>query len=286
MVRGLDIVFVDTETDGLDYTKVHCIVVKKLGEKTQLFLDVDKFKRWADDNTNMNTVWVGHNMCGFDYWVINEMTGVTIRRHQCYDTQVMSKLLNYRKYFTHSLKELAEDVGSWKGEYDGGWDEYTPAMGTYCVQDVVALEQIFLNQDNDKWDTDYARVEHDMAFICRQMQQDGFKFNAAKAEDLLASVTAEMDTLERAMRTEWPAALVQDRRIKFRTTKDGAEYATVTKAKASSDKWVVDGDELILYKYKDFNPGSPRDRIDKLWDAGWKPHEKTEGHKKWERNKT
>lgn len=279
-----NVALVDVETDGLYYSKIHCVAVKMLYGTTQLFTDMADFKAWADANTDMNTQWVGHNICGFDWWVINELTDVKIKQCQVYDTSVMSKLLDYRKYFTHSLKELAEAVGSYKGDYDGGWDHYTTDMGDYCVQDVEALEQIYLNQDSHKWDTDYARTEHGMAFICTQMQRDGFKFNKGKAQDLLDSVLDEMSELEREMRTEWPAELVEDRRIQYRKTKDGKEFATVAKAKAASDSWEVQGDELVLYKYKDFNPGSPKDRIDKLWDAGWKPYDKTDGYKKFERN--
>ena len=46
----------------------------------------------------------------------------------------------------------------------------------------------------------------------------------------------------------------------------------------------VEGDELICFDYQAFNPGSPVDRIDVLWDAGWKPVIKTKGHKKFEKD--
>lgn len=32
----------------------------------------------------------------------------------------------------------------------------------------------------------------------------------------------------------------------------------------------VEGDELLCFDYEAFNPGSPIDRIDVLWGAGWK----------------
>jgi len=279
------VALLDVETDGLEYTKIHCIAIKLLGEKTQLFTDVDKFSKWCNNNTDSNTLWVGHNICGFDWWVINELTPVDIPQFMVYDTSVMSKLTDYRKFFTHSLKELGEWAGEHKGDYDGGWDEYTADMGAYCVQDVDTLEAIYLNQKNEQWGTDYANVEHQMAFICAQMQKDGFQFNKPKAQKLLDDVTKEMKELEDIMSDEWPAELVEDRRIQWREKADGTPYATCIKAMSDAPKWKRDGDELILYKYKDFNPGSPRDRIDKLWDAGWEPFDKTDGYKKYERSK-
>jgi len=278
------VILVDVETDGLDYTKIHCAACKVLGEECKLFTNMTYFAQWMEDNSDSNTIFVGHNICGFDYWVINELTTFEIPRWMVYDTSVMSKLIDYRKYITHSLKELSVAVGSFKGDYNGGWDEYSGDMGEYCKQDVEALEQIYLNQKSHLWDSPSAKVEHEMAFICTEMQRDGFKFNKKDAEDLLSDVHDEMSKLESAMAEEWPAELVEDRRIAYRKKADGTLFATCIKAMDAAPKWKVEGDELILYKYKDFNPGSSKDRIDKLWDAGWKPFDKTEGHKKFERS--
>ena len=51
---------------------------------------------------------------------------------------------------------------------------------------------------------------------------------------------------------------------------------------AATDK---QGDDLICYDFISFNPGDSKDRVDVLWDAGWKPFEKTATHNKFNRLK-
>jgi hypothetical protein len=41
--------------------------------------------------------------------------------------------------------------------------------------------------------------------------------------------------------------------------------------------------QLICYDWIDFNPASPKLRIERLWEAGWKPVDKTKGHIEYDR---
>jgi len=47
--------------------------------------------------------------------------------------------------------------------------------------------------------------------------------------------------------------------------------------------WSKKDPELVCYDFIDFNPASPKMRIERLWEAGWKPFEKTKGHIDYER---
>lgn len=283
-----DVVLFDVETDGLDYTKVHCIAVSGEAGPPILFTDMVKFYQWACEYTDEKTMWVAHNACGFDYWVINELTDVTINRDQVFDTSVAYKLADYKRFNTFSLDEIGSSLGCPKTEYTGGWDEFTYEMGEYCKQDVKVLQRIYKA-------CPYAAMygvipsaletELEIALICEEMRRNGFRFNKDKAQELLDEVTKEMAELEDEMQKAWPPELVEDRRIKWRMKDDGTPYATCLKAQAAAPKWEIKDDELILYKYKDFNPGSSKDRVDKLWEAGWKPFDKTKGHIQHERSK-
>ena len=84
--------------------------------------------------------------------------------------------------------------------------------------------------------------------------------------------------LKLASRKPFLLSLVESKRLKYRKTKDGKLFSAVQKAMDSCVKYEVKESELICYEYKDFNPGSGPDKIDVLWDAGWKPFEKTKGH--------
>ena len=279
------IVLFDTETNGFNYTKLHCIAVGEPDKKyEELLVGEREFNLWAKDNTNSSTLWVGHNSCGFDYWVVNELTDITIPRNRIADTSVLTKLYDYRKYKTHSLEEIGEALGQPKTEYTGGFETYSTEMGEYCKDDVKTLRSIW-NTYEYLYDTEASRVEHEMALILAETQRDGFGFNTSMAKELLNEVQSEMSVLEKAMQKEWPPELVEDRRISWRTKDDGTPYATCLKAMEKAPKWKREEDELILYKYKPFNPGSSKDRVDKLWDAGWSPWDKTKGHVEYERKR-
>lgn len=278
----MDILLADCETDGLDYTKMHCISCRLYGTTSlHRFTDMNEFEEYIESHPPDKYVF--HNGLNFDMHAISELTGVEIKKEDVIDTAVVSKTVNYSKFRTHSLKELGVYLGVHKGDYDGGWETYTEEMGEYCDQDVIVLEAIFdmyYKQIFDPAWEEALKVEHEMAYICYKMQKTGFGFDTKEATLLLEEITKEKKELEDSFKAAFGSKLVEYKRIKYRTKADGTLYSNVIKALTEYPKTVVEGDELVCYDYKDFNPGSPMDRIDALWDAGWSPHEKTQGHLK------
>ncbi len=278
-------VLVDVETDGLEYTKIHCIAVRLLNDPiVHLFTDVEDFNRWAyDEGVQFDACWIAHNGCGFDFAVLNDLTDVEVDLSRCLDTAVLSRLEDYNRQ--HSLKDWGMRLGVYKGDYTGGWDVYTPEMGRYCKQDVVVLAEIYEKLRYMVEDPDWAeavRIEHDVANICAEMQDDGFSFNEMRAKDLLSDVLTDMQELEREFAKSFPPKETLAKTCKLRKKKDGDYYPNVI-ADMADPSYVrldirEDDGEYDCYIDVPFNPGSPRDRIDVLWDAGWKPVEKTKGH--------
>jgi DNA polymerase I len=281
----MKIVFADCETDGLNPTKIHCICVKTLDGFEETYTDMKAFTLFVE--LYQPDRWVFHNGLGFDVWAINKLVGPLINPMHVVDTFVVSKLVNYQKFTTHSLEELGRYLGVHKGNYVGGWDTCTEEMLEYCKQDVNVLEAIFNHYKQFIVDKSWAkamRVEHDMAMICQDMTNNGFYFDKPTAENLLNELTSEMQVIEDNFKTTYPAKLVEANRLKNRYKADGTPYATIETALAKYPLTKVEGDELVCFDYKDFNPNSPKDRIDVLWDAGWKPKNKTTGYKKFERD--
>lgn len=271
--------FADIETDGLKPTKIHLLVVKYNGVVYKI-KSKEEYHRmyWKTAPSG----WVFHNGLGFDVRVLNRLWDAKIHYTKVIDTLACSKLFNYSKYNTHSLEELGTALGCPKSEYNGDWSVLTKEMEDYCVQDVEVLETIFNHYKPKIYDPAWKkslRLEHDTAWLCADMSDTGFKFNTKKAEELLEEITKDMDTLEASFRSEIGSVLKENKRLKVRYKKDGSLYDNVLKAITEADKVEMEEDEYIIYKLEPFNPGSPKQRIDVLWQHGWEPTEMTKGHR-------
>lgn len=271
----------DAEWNGDKADVLHCVSVKEYPSgHEETFLNVKDFAKWVRE-TNVTKFFI-HAGLTADVPVINSIAGYEVLdKNKVVDTFVVSRLVDYKRYSTHSLKEIGKDLGVYKGDYDGGWDVCTPEMVEYCEQDVEVLKAIVKKFWPYIMDPDWAdamRLEHQMATLCAEMQTNGFDFDKELATSLLDDVKYEMEVLESSFRKAFAKKLVEVKRLKMRYTKDGIPYASVLKAMEQYPKTEVEGGELVVYDYKEFNPGSPKDRIDVLWDAGWKPYEKTKGY--------
>jgi len=285
----MTILIQNIETNGLNPTKIHCIATKEFnaGSTVSLFTDMDRYREYMEGTKP--TCVVFHNGLAFDVPVINRLVKHDLIKHgTVIDTMVVSKLFDYKKFNTHSLKELGEHLKVYKGEYTGGWETYTPMMGAYCNQDVLVTEAIFNSFWSEIQKKEWhkaLRTEHDMTALCNTMSVNGFKFNKTLANSLLEGIVKEMDELEDSFKLAFPAKLVEVKRNPLRYTKDGNLYVNLIKDMAAYPKVEVEDEHLVCYDYKEFNAGSPKDRIDELWKAGWKPFDKTDGHKKHLRSK-
>jgi hypothetical protein len=276
--------FLDIETDGLNPTKMHCVWVQHndgvpVEIKSLHTLDHRLNYLYPKDRI------VIHNGLGFDVPQINRLCGKQmIDPKRVIDTFVVSRLVDYKRFRTHSLKEWGEYLGFEKGEYTGDWQEYTYEMSMYCKRDVEVLAKVYQELapfiTNKEW-AKAMRVEHDIATICNQMSVDGLAYDYEKALTLQKKIDSAMYVLEQEFEAAFPPVLVEDRRIKMRRKKDGQLMAPVMKAMAEADGMEITGDDIILFRKKPFNPGSTKDRIDVLHAAGWKPVNKTKGHKEY-----
>jgi DNA polymerase I len=274
-------IIADAEWNGDAEDTIHVISLSEYPKGTvRRFTDMSSFEDFVKKTPVKK--WFFHAGLTADIPVINKVFGRTlIKPEDVVDTFVVSRLVDYKAYNTHSLKEIGQHLGVYKGDYEGDWACYTSEMGDYCDQDVEVLRAIV-----DKFwkyivDPSWAKAmetEHKTASLCRELKDNGFSFNKGLAEELLEAILEEMEELENSFQVSFPPRLVLDRKIQYKKKADGTLYKRVQEAIDSAPKTEVHGPELHVYTYEEFNPGSPKHRIDVLWDAGWKPFEKTKGH--------
>jgi len=280
------IVAMDIETDSLDATCIWCICAEDVatGEQVQ-FTYVDRVpnerQRFEDYCSGVDR-FVFHNGIQFDVPVINRLLGPVIPEHKVLDTLVVSRFLNYENQpikgvkEKHSLEYWGRRLELHKGNFKD-FSDLSPEMLEYCRNDVditVRLYKKFLPELNAPG----LETEHRIQWLCQRMHENGFEFNKKDAQVCLTEVQSRMADLEARFQIDFPPQLEVVNELKDRRKKDGTVVAATIKARHTYPKTEVSDGKVLCYDYVEFKPSSPKDRIDRLWDAGWQPTDKTKGH--------
>lgn len=280
---------VDIETDSLNASVIWCIVALNVDSDERIIWTKDgafghkrleDFPGWAEGVDQF----IGHNFIAFDGPTLNNLLNANIKNEwpTVVDTFVVSRLVRFKLFGTHSLDELGTALGYPKTEFSD-FSQLTEEMVSYCCDDVAVNKHIFLDLErhitNPVWDQSMW-CEHWMHFICREMHNNGFYFNATMATRRLGEIEQHIALLEEEMAKFKPFRR-EVARLKYRFKKDGELFQSVLDAYDRYDECVVQSDELVCFSYQPFNPGSTKDRVEKLWEFGWEPVEKTDTHYKF-----
>ena len=171
----MDFLIFDLETNGLlaDVNTIHSLVIKNVTTKEVIscanqdgYVPIDK----GIELLMKADALIGHNIIGYDIPLLQESydfeTDATL-----VDTLVLSRLFyphiadrDYERrptgmpaklYGRHSLEAWGYRLKCFKGDYGKGpdaWDQYTPEMLDYCIQDTAVtlkLYQLMLRRMKD-----------------------------------------------------------------------------------------------------------------------------------------
>jgi DNA polymerase I len=280
----------DLEANGLldQATKVHCIGA----------VDVDTGATWDvswdrdDDHIETATIaldqadtLIGHNILRYDLPLLKKLygwaprPGVLIR-----DSMVCGRLIvpnvKERDYARiareptwgmpkkligrHSLEAWGWRLGERKAPYDGGWEEWTPEMHSYMVQDVQTTLKLWDWLKVDSYSQNAVDLEHRIALVCDLMETEGVPFNVEAAQGLHAHLMGRQEAITKQLVAQFGSWFApKNNQQPFVPKKDNKKHGYVAGAPCTQLKLVT------------FNPGS-RDHIIKvLKDRGWKPREFT-----------
>lgn len=181
----------------------------------------------------------GHNIIGFDAPVLKKVWGVDINKDLLVDTLVMSRLYHpdidvvfiegQKAPTPHSLEAWGIRLGNKKiafTDFDGG---YTDEMAIYCEQDVLLLKDLYNKLHNllmaEKFSSQSIVLEHEVAIICKKMEENGFVLDERKAMSLHATLSGRMADIETKMQEVFQPIVEQ--RISEKTGKQLKEKVTV-----------------------------------------------------------
>lgn len=228
---------------------------------------------------------IGHNFLGYDAPVLNKLLGNCIDTSKVTDTLVLSHLFDYRREGGHSLDAWGQSLGFHKIKFNE-FEKFSEEMLTYCVRDVELNHKVYdyLMVPRRLGHPTFSRsisTEMEMARICQAMHESGFAFNEKGARALLDSLEVEVASLDAELLSAFPPKAKLIRVVTPKLTKKG------TISKSGISNWYESEDYTIfspecsfsLVEWVPFNPSSPRQIIDRLWEAGWAPEDKTNGFK-------
>jgi DNA polymerase I len=206
----------DLETDGLldKVTKVHCLVIKDLQTgSVRRLRDHDIVGDDLDALAEQYDILIAHNGIKFDSPVLNKLYGTSFPWHKLRDTMVMARVLwpeiagkdleriekgaDFPRNLigSHSLKAWGLRLGCFKGDYDGGWEQWSQEMEDYCVQDVEVTHKLWDLIQSKKLDPRCELLETQVAHIVARQERRGFYFDVIQAQKLYNTLIAKREEL-------------------------------------------------------------------------------------------
>lgn len=186
--------------------------------------------------------------------MLRKLWGIGIPKSKAVDTLVLSRLLNPTIEGGHSLRAWGQRLRNSKidfEDYDGG---LTEEMIEYCKQDVSLTCDLYkhLMKEFKEWKdaSKSIRIEHDIAVICRQQENNGFKLDLPEAMVFLSRLQCQMDSIESELQTIFPPII--------------------------EERWSEKTGKQLKDKVTIFNVGSRKQIGERLQSLGWKPTKFTE----------
>ena len=267
-------VFLDVETTAITNLlpdRIFLIVCKDDKQITYFKEDeLDKFSSYIDRYDEF----VGHNIIGFDAPVIKKIIGIDLH-DKGKVTLVLSRLFDPVREGGHSLKSFGERLKFGKLDFKD-FSEYSDEMLEYCIRDVELTERVlgYLIKHNPDFSREAIRLEHDIARIITQQENNGFLFDVTKADLLLGKLREKINEIEQKVRERFTPLPTFVKIVKPRYRKDGS-LSTVG-LNGLGEGWVNVMGDFSLIEMKEFNLGSRQQIARYLRYFGWNPTKFTE----------
>ena len=266
----------DLETDGLldDVTKIHCVVLKDIDTGEDLGYHGRGVWTEAIPKLEKADMICGHNIIKYDIPVLQKL-GAFNPQGIIRDTLVCTRLIwadvkqtdfartGFPKKLigSHSLRAWGHRIGDYKDDYEGGWEEYSEEMMSYCFQDVEVTNTLWQKIVAKNYSQQSIELEHEVAEIIYKQEAAGFAFDTEAAGQLYAKLSGRKLELQEELKAAFP----------------DYELKTPFIPKVNNKtRGYVKGVKTYKVKNVEFNPGS-RDHVANRLKTlrGWEPKDFT-----------
>ena len=272
----------DIETDGLQATKVHCLVIMDLDGNVTRYREHDESLKQGVERLKQADLLIGHNIIGYDLPTLRRLFRCNFRG-DIYDTFVTASFHfvgRMQADFTnphmppalanrHSLEAWGHRLRLLKGDYgkqSDAWDRWTPEMEDYCEQDVRVTAALYEHLKRANVVEAARELEQSFYSIMQMQQEYGFYFDRREAEKLMVRLEAQAEGLEVELRST------------FRPQEVVKQLVRVPKPQLYDEVTEVDTEEGRRFKCVKripFNPSSRQQIAERLLELGWKPSDFT-----------
>ena len=273
----------DIEADGLDPTKIFCIVAMdtETGKTYEYgpanIIEGINFLQKADKL-------IGHNILGYDIPVIKKLHGVDLDDGtiNIVDTLVLSRLFNPTREGGHGLEGWGYRLRHRKIEYDN-FEYYTPEMMQYCKQDVSLNYKVYRHlsrAEADGFSPRAIKLEHDVYRILNAQRERGFKLDQQHAMSLLAELNEKINKAEKEVHKTFKPRETTMKLVP--TLTKAGKVSKMAQVKGETKKVRLSDEEyekacknpdnyLVRRDSEPFNLGSRKQIGEYLVEFGWKP---------------
>jgi DNA polymerase-1 len=196
------------------------------------------------------------------------------------DTLIISKLINFSRPDGHSIESYGLEFNLPKLEWND-WSKYDERMVEYCKRDCDISHEIYTKFHREitsrSW-RESIRCEHEFQRVVNDLHHNGFAFDSDKAATLLDGVVKDLEKIDADL-SAFPSREIFIKDFVPKSTK----FGTINKTSVPRSLWPNIHEYEIGKTYRHtkterFNPDSPKQIIDVLTEAGWRPVDKTKGH--------
>jgi DNA polymerase I len=280
-------IVIDVETNALkNYTKLWVIVCRDL--------DTNNVYRFIRPDNNPNpflefsksvTLWIGHNILGFDIGVLQHYKlDKHIEMVNILDTLVVSRLVYQALPGGHSVEAWGNRIGIPKSKFED-FSKLSFELIDRCIDDTLIQKEIYKRLEKYILDPQWKEsieTEHQISYSCTfELNKNGFHVNQKNLNRLLSVVNYRLKTISNELSETFKPKTKEVKLITPRLTNKGTLHR-------GDFRWIKDeivdltpfepNSPFSTFEWIPFNPGSPKQCIDTLNKAGWKPKNKTKGH--------
>ena len=262
----------DIETDGLNPSKIHCIVAIDEHDKVYTFTP-DEIDQGVDLLSKADTL-IGHNIVGYDIPAIKKLKGVDLTKSaHLIDTLLISRLLKPTREGGHSLEMWGYRLKFHKSDQPE-WDVFTEDMLEYCIKDVQLNKKVYeiLQKYSEGFSAESIELETSVAKILHEQERVGFKFDMEKGVMLLSQLQARMKEVEDEVHKVFKPRWVDEKMVTPKLKKDGTlSKQGLTEYEYEERCIAKDTTPFMRKSYQEFNLGSRKQIGEYLQEFGWKP---------------